>query len=135
MPSIIPLIPIDLDHRRHLRLNNAAIFQAEIELSKLWGRKISLFQTLGNSETLGFNDLSVVLWQALVHEDPRLTLAQTQDVMDLGKLPQIIDAILQAWNAATAPAVPETAPNGEGPTDPFPAGLSGMPSGATVVLS
>lgn len=135
MPSIVPLIPIDLDRRRHLRLNNAAIFQAEIELSKLWGKKVSLFQTLGTSETLGFNDLSVVLWQALVHEDPRLTLAQTQEVMDLGKLPQIIEAILAAWNAATAPAVPETAPNGEGTADPFPAGLPGTSSGATAVLS
>jgi hypothetical protein len=133
--SVVPSFPIDLDKRRHVRLRNRAIFRAEIELSKLWGRKVSLFQTLGNSETLGFNDLSVILWQGLLHEDPRLTLEQTQDIMDLGQLPTIIDVILQAWNAATAPAVPESMSNGEAPADPFPAGLPGTPSGPMAVLS
>jgi hypothetical protein len=135
MPSIVPLIPITLDRPRHLRLGNPAIFQAEIELSKLWGKRCSIFTTLGPD--VGVNDLSVILWQALLHEDPRLTLAYVQEhVMDLAKLPEIIDAVLQAWNAATAPAVPEASVNGEASRmDPLPDGSTGSPSGLSAVLS
>ena len=135
MPSIVPLIPITLDRRRVLRLNNAAIFQAEIELSKLWGKRSSLFNVLAND--LGLNDLSVILWQALLYEDHRLTLEDVQnELMDMAKLPDIIEAVLSAWNAATAPAVPDSSTNGEvTETDPLPSRSSGTPSGLTPVLS
>ena len=135
MPSIVPLIPITLDRRRVLRLNNAAIFQAEIELSKLWGKRCSLFNVLAND--LGLNDLSVILWQALLYEDPRLTLDDVQnELMDMAKLPDIIEAVLAAWNAATAPAVPDSSVNGEATeTDPLPDRSPGTISGHTPVSS
>jgi hypothetical protein len=135
MPSVVPLIPITLDRPRHLRLSNAAIFQAEIELSKLWGKRCSLFNVLASD--LGLNDLSVILWQALLHEDARLTLAIVQnELMDMAKLSEIIDAVLQAWNGATTPALPVTATNGEViETDPLPHGSPGTTSGLSAVLS
>jgi len=135
MPSIVPLIPLILDRPRHLRLSNAAIFQAERELSQLWGKRCSLFQVLAND--LGLNDLSVILWQALLHEDPRLTLATVQnELIDMAKLPDIITAVLDAWNAATAPAVPVAAGNGEVvDTDPLPSGSPGTAFGPSPALS
>ena len=133
MPSVVPLIPITLDRPRHVRLGNPAIFQAELELSKLWGKRCSLFNVLAND--LGLNDLSIILWQGLLHEDPRLTLAYVQEhVMDMAKLTDIIEAVLQAWNAATAPAVPGVALNGEVvDTDPLPDGSTGKVSGLSAV--
>jgi hypothetical protein len=135
MPSVVPLIPITLDRPRHLRLDNRAIFQAERELSRLWEKRCSLFNVLATD--LGLNDLSVILWQALLHEDARLTLAIVQnELMDMAKLPEIIDAVLQAWNAATAPAVPDASVNGEASLmDPLPDGSTGSPSGRSAVLS
>jgi hypothetical protein len=135
MPSLVPLIPITLDRPRQLRLDNRAIFQAERELSRLWEKRCSLFNVLAND--LGLNDLSVILWQALLHEDPRLTLADVQnELMDMAKLPEIIDAVLQAWNAATTPAITGASANGEvGETDPLPTGSPGTTFGPMPALS
>jgi hypothetical protein len=108
MPSIVPEITLTLDRRRTLRLDNRAILTAERELSRLWGTKVSLFQTLASAETLGFNDLTVLLWQALLHEDKTLTLAQVQDLVDFRQLTPLITAVLEAWNVATAPAEPRS---------------------------
>ena len=78
MPSLVPSVPLVLDRERHLRLDNAALFRAERELSKLWSRKVSVLQTLIDPETLGLNDLSILLWCGLLHEDADLSLSQVQ---------------------------------------------------------
>src|SRR6476660_118145 len=103
MPSVIPLIPITLDKPRHLRMTNRAIFQSEIELTKLWNRKVNILSVLVNADqTLTLNDIAIFLWQALLYEDPTLTLPEVQDMIDVTKLDVIVTAILQAWNVATA---------------------------------
>jgi|SRR5262252_5858349 len=130
MPRVTPEVPIILDRPRHLRLDNRAIFSAEKELSALWGKKVSLFTVLGSGE-LGLNDLSVLLWQGLRHEDPGLTLERVQDLMDMSDLPGLIEKVLASWNAATTPAEPRQ----ETPDAPFPNGSSGPASGATGALS
>jgi hypothetical protein len=123
-------VPLQLDRLRHLRLTNRAILRAERELSTLWGKRCSLFEIL--SESLGVNDLSVILWQGLLHEDPRLTLEYVQEhLMDMRRLSAIMIAVLDAWNAATAPAAPPDVPqNGEAPVGPFATTSPGSPSGA-----
>src|SRR5437762_13463497 len=103
MASVVPLIPIDLDRPRHLRLDNRALFHAEVEMSRIWNRKQNILSILLDSTSLTMTDVSIILWQGLLHEDPSLTLGEVQDMLDLGKAPQIAEAIYQAWNAAAAP--------------------------------
>ena len=129
MPSLIPGIPIDLDRPRTVRLDNRAIFTCELELSKLWGKKLSFYTVLSDRETLGVNDLSVMLWQGLRHEDAALTLAEVQEFLPLWKLPSIVTVLFQAWNAATedpdAPAPAHSDTGGDDPLAPSPGGTSG----------
>lgn len=131
MPSVVPGIPLMLDRERHLRLDNAAMLLAERELSRLWDRKISLFSVLASADGLGLNDLSVLLFAALLHEDPSLTLLKTQDLMDMQRLPEMINAILAAWNAATMPVVTSQ----ETADGPLASTLTGPDSGVPPVSS
>ena len=131
MPSLVTPIPIVLDKPRTLLLDNRAIFQCERELSRLWGEKVSLFQVLSDVTTLGLNDLSVMLWQACLAEDPSLTLSQVQHMMDLRRLPEMLTAVLDAWNAATLPAAPVQEVNGA--ADPLASASTGPGSGAMPV--
>ena len=134
MPSVVPPIPIDLDRRRVLRMNNRAIFQSEIELTKLWNRKVNVLSVLVNADqTLTLNDIAIFLWQALLDEDPSLTLPEVQDMMDVTKLDVIVTAILQAWNVATAPAEPVGPGEGAAQSDPLPTPSTGRVSGPTAV--
>lgn len=131
MPSLVPPIPVQLDRERHLRLDNAALFRAERELSRVWQRKVSVLQTLIDPETLGLNDLSILLWCGLLHEDHDLSLSQVQDAMTVQHFATYLDAIYQAWNLATAPA--EGAP--QEPDGPFPSASLGNSTGASRVSS
>jgi hypothetical protein len=131
MPSVVPLIPITLDKPRHLRLDNRALFRSERELSLLWQKKVSVLNVFVDIGNISLNDLAVLLWVGLIHEDPTLTLEQTQDLMELSRLPDILRAILQAWNAATLPAEPQ--PSGQG--DDGPLVSNGLDSGRTAALS
>jgi hypothetical protein len=131
MLSTVPLIPIMLDKPRHLRLDNRALFRCERELSTLWNCKTSLLTVFIDLANLSLNDLAIMLWVGLLHEDPTLTLEQTQDLMELSKLPDILGAILKAWNAATLPAEIQTVGKGED----GPLALSGHNSGPTAALS
>ena len=133
MPSLVPSVPITLDRERNLRLDNAALFRAERELSKVWNRKVSVLQTLIDPETLGLNDLSILLWCGLLHEDSDLSLSQVQDAMTVQNFATYLDALYTAWNAATAPA--EGAPMQESSASPFPSASPGNATGALRVSS
>jgi len=134
MPSVVPLIPITLDKLRHLRMTNRAIFQSELELNKLWNRKVNILSVIVNADqTMTLNDLAIFLWQALLDEDPSLTLPEVQDMMDMTKLDVIVTAILQAWNPATAPAEPARPGEVASQNDPLPTPSTGHVSGPMVV--
>lgn len=120
MPSLVPLIPITLDKPRALRLDNQALLLAERELSKLWERKLNILQVLLDAETLGLNDLCVLLWAGLRHEDPDLSLAQVQEAVSIQDYIPLLQALFSAWNSATAPAdgAPEGTPVPLAPASP-----------------
>lgn len=131
MPNLTAPVPLMLDRERWLRFDNRALFTVERELCRLWGRQVSLLTLFANLDALTLNDVAVLLWQGLRQEDPTLTLEQTQDLMDFDKLPAILAAVLDAWNATTQPAVPlEEVEQQSGPLS-FP----GVNSGATPALS
>ena len=131
VPSVVEPASLMLDRVRYLKLDNAGMLFAERELSSLWGRKISLFSVLASPDGLGLNDLSVLLFAALVKDDPTLTLLRVQDLMDMTRLGEMITAVLEAWNRATAPALPPT----ESPDSPLASISTGPGSGAMPVPS
>lgn len=142
MSRIIESIPIDFDGKRSLRFGRPAVFQCEIELTKLWGRPYSFYEAIYNlanifsdsAINLSLNNLSMLLWQGLRHEAPSLTLDEVQEALPFDDPPALIPLVgkvLEAWQAMSAPVDP-TMPTNETDTDPF--GVStGAPSGPTNV--
>lgn len=128
-PSIVPLVSIDLDRRRSIRLDMAAILRSERELCALWGKKQNILTILFDSDSLTINDIVVILWQGLLHEDPALTLEQVQNMVNMTNLAQVTESIFDAWSRATAPvegSAPQESANG-----PLALGSTGVPSGVT----
>lgn len=115
MSRLVPSVPVQLDKERHLRLDNAALLRAERELSRVWQRKISIIQVLIDPATLGLNDVSVLLYCGVLHEDPDVSLGQVQDAMTLQAFPGYVEALYKAWTLATAPAEGAPPVEGEGP--------------------
>jgi len=131
--SIVPPVPIDLDRRRHLKLGKRAVFRAEKALGEFWGKRLNILTVLFSTEGLTLNDIAILLWQGLLHEDPTLTLERVQDMMTLQNVSVIVDAIFQAWNDATRPV--DGAAEVNGVRDPLAIPSPGEPSGQTPVLS
>jgi hypothetical protein len=121
MADLVTPTPVVLDVPRSLLFTNRAILACERELSKLWGTKTSMWTTLSQAETLGINDLSVMLWAGLLHEQhepgkPKLvTLEDVQEAMDMRRQPELLGAVLEAWNAATLRVLPVTDEEANGP--------------------
>lgn len=127
MPKLTPPIPLQLDRLRQLRLDKRAIFQAEREMCRVWGKQVNILMIFSEGQMLTLNDLAVLLWQGLLDDDPGLSLADVQDLMDFDRLPSIMTAVLDAWNAATRSADPDAggaAP--DGPLSASPGSTSGL---------
>lgn len=131
MPSIVEPVLLTLDRERHLRFDMAALLLAEREMSRLWDRKVSLFSVLASGEGLGLNDISVLLWVSLLHDDPSMTLLKTQDLMDVNRIADYTTAIFAAWNRAW----PQASPSEEERADPLATALTGDASGVPPVSS
>ena len=102
--SPVPRVPIDLDRRRHLRLDLDALFAAEQELIRLWQRPVNIISVMLDPAGIGLTVTAVLLWAGLRHEDPRLALTQVQRLLDLNSLNVYVDAIQAVWNLDTASA-------------------------------
>jgi len=116
MPSIVALVPVALDTPRQLLFTRAAVKAIELRLTQIWGRDYTFFEAVRRlSEMLLENDLSklsfvnisVLLWQGCVHEDPALTLTQVEESLpyaDPTGLIPYVGLILQAWSNASPQA-------------------------------
>lgn len=124
-PRITPGIPLVLDRERLLYMDIGYLKLAELELCQVYGKKISLFQVIGGGEGLGLNDIHILLWAALLDDDPSLTLLRVQDLMDLNRIADYTTAIFAAWNAAW----PTPDPQEEASTDPLAPTSTGDDSG------
>lgn len=118
--SIVPLIPLALDKPRHLRLDIAALCQAERDLSDFWGKKTSVYSVLLDVP-IGINDLSILVLHGLRHEDPTLSLPEVRGMLNHSSIPVIFQAVTDAWTKATQAAEPGTG-------DPSPADPPRIPS-------
>jgi hypothetical protein len=123
-------ISIRLDRERQLRLDLWAGFQAEQELAKLHNKRpdeVSILTDFSN-DRLSMTHVLVLVYAALKHEDPDLTLEAVGHLVQLNDLYRVRDKVVEAWNANF---VPET--NGqttEAASDPSPVS-AGATSGAT----
>lgn len=93
MSREIPIVPIELDKPRNIKLTGRAFMNIEEYTGKncfqgeLW-------------ETLSTKDLLITLWQGLLHEDPSLTLEQVADMYHPGVMVDVMEALEKAWVSA-----------------------------------
>lgn len=128
--SIVPLVPIALDKPRHLRLDIAALCNAERDLSDFWGKKTSVYAVLLDVP-IGINDLSILVLHGLRHEDPTLSLPEVRGMLNHTSIPVVFQAITDAWTKATQAA--ETSTGEAVSPDPLSTSSTGDNSGLTPV--
>jgi len=141
IPRIIEPVPVTLDRERHLLFDRRAVRQSELALSRHWGKERTFFSAMvrlaqnladGDVAALSVTDISVLVWQGLLAEDPSLTYAEVEEAlpyMTPGDLVPFAIALMQAWQAASPPAPSDPTPQGGG-TDPDPlAASTGTPVG------
>ena len=140
MPRLVQPIPVDLDTRRHLLLTNEALWGAELELSRRYGKKISIYPLLARAlvadgEQPGLLDVIVLLYYGLRHEDPNLTLEQVSEAVTLENYSALVEAIYTSWGLATRSAAPDAVAEPEGQADPLAEASPGTDSGASPASS
>lgn len=89
MPNLVPLVEIDLDKPRHLRLD----LNAMCEFERVAGKP---FFEINRS----MQDTRILLWVALIHEDPDLTQEEAGAFCYGGNLPLIDVALAKAMQVA-----------------------------------
>ena len=129
--SVVPLVPLDLDKPRHLRLDIAALCQAERDLSDFWGKKTSVYACL-LEVPISVNDLSIIVLHGLRHEDPTLSLPEVKGMLNHSTIPIVFQAVTDAWTKATQAAEPSSSAGEADPADPLSTLSTGASSGPMV---
>lgn len=79
-------VKITLDKERHLRLNLNDLEEFE---RRLGHSPLELME----GGTLSIKEVKLVLWGALLHEDPELTADQVGEMVGIGNFSQVAQAI------------------------------------------
>ncbi|MBY6275377.1 hypothetical protein [Symbiobacterium thermophilum] len=84
MGRAAPVVPIELDKPRNLKftLNSMVLFE------KHTGKR---FNQVENG--LSMEELRILLWACLIHEDPDLTPEQVGDMIHAGNLERVAEAL------------------------------------------
>ena len=118
--SIVPLIPVDLDKRRHLLIRKRDVRQAEVVFEQELGKPRTFFTALlqlmeaiqpGEVGTVSTNNICILYWLGLRHEDPGLTLEDVEDLLPLmvpAELIGLVVKLFEAWQAQTPRPTGET---------------------------
>ena len=130
--SVVPLVPIRLDRERFLRLDIAALCNAERDLSDFWGKKTSVYACL-LEVPISVNDLSIIVLHGLRHEDPTLSLPEVKGMLNHSTIPVVFQAVTDAWTKATQAAEPGAAE--ADPADPLSTSSTGASSGLTAAAT
>lgn len=121
--------PITIDDTTYqLRYDFYAFRQAEIELTKLWGKRTTIPGLLGSifetsegtqvlSDKVSVSDLTILIWCGLLHEDATLSLDEVSQGLDLSDLATLFPIVINAIGESMTRATPEqqTAKNEETP--------------------
>ncbi len=90
-----PVIPIQLDRPRTLKIT----FNTLVEIEQETGKSIMDRATW---QDLGVRDLRVILWAALKHEDPSLTIQDVGAMLGPHNMEDIANAIGKAFEVSLA---------------------------------
>jgi hypothetical protein len=152
MPGLVPLIPIQLDKERHLRLDLNAIIEIERETGDTIDDAFNIFlpvpklaedatpkqraeaaKAIKERRLKLFPYCRLFLWAMMLHEDPKLTLAQVGGMIDMNSLINLRSAVVSAINAGMPEAeVTDAADSGEPKNDESRStGPDSGPSGGT----
>jgi hypothetical protein len=147
MPDLIPMTPIDLDRPRQLYFDHRAVRQSEIELTRRWGQPRTFYSAMlglvsavatGMVGDLSLTDLTVLLWQGLMRDDPALTFETVEAALPYYTpvaLGPYVVTLLEAWTAVSPPAQPQMPTEGEAAApDPLD-GSTGNASGPLLVAT
>jgi hypothetical protein len=117
--SIVPLIPVELDKTRHLLFRKRDVRHAEVVFEQELGKPRTFFTALmqlmevlrsGDPTALSTNNITVLYWLGLRHEDPTLTLDDVEDLLPLntpGELIALVVKLFEAWQAQSPPPAAE----------------------------
>jgi hypothetical protein len=94
MSKITPIVTVELDKKRHLRFDLNALVNIEKAAGKNYTEAII---SAGNGS---MTDTRVVLWGALLSDDPTLTLDQVGEMIDLGNLADMSAAVVRAFGVS-----------------------------------
>ena len=130
--SVVPLVPLALDKPRHLRLDIAALCNAERDLSDFWGKDLSVYAAL-LEVPIRVNDLCIIVLHGLRHEDPTLSLPEVRGMLNHSTIPVVFQAVTDAWTKATQAAEPGGTAEEAAVSDPLSTSLTGASSGRTDV--
>lgn len=97
------LIPVMLDRERHLKFD----LNAFAELEDLYGDINTAFEAMQKGS---IKAIRAMLWAGLVHEDKDLTLEKVGEMVHLGNVNEVMNAITQAISEAM-PKVDEAEKN------------------------
>lgn len=124
MPSIGPVVEIELDKPRTLRLDFAGIAAAE----RATGRS---FLRPGAVATANANEMTALLWGCLLHEDPQLKLETVRSWISYGNVNYVVERVMEAVVACfPEPEDDAIADGDDGAGDPTePASQTGTKSG------
>jgi hypothetical protein len=101
MPKVLQPIWIDLDKSRSLVLdwNALSVIEAETGESTFSAR---FWQRMGAKK------VRAVLWAALLHETPDITIEQVGNLLDLDNLNMVVCKLAETFNAHVAPPKKES---------------------------
>ena len=91
MPQPVPLIPVKLDKERHLLFN----FNAICDFEQVSGRDFTELK----SGKIRCSDLRILIWAALKHEDPNLTLEGVGALIGPGNMAELAEQVKKAMVA------------------------------------
>jgi len=126
MDSIVPLVPIALDKMRYLRLDIAAMCNAEMDMGALWGKEMSIYGALLENP-IRLNNLCIIVLHGLRHADPTLSLPEVKGMLNHANIADVIGAVTEAWTKANR--VVEPATEGDAASDPPRTVSTGVSSG------
>lgn len=118
--SVVPLVPIELDRPRTLRLD----LNAMVRFEEQTGRDLL---NDGGINLRRMRELHVLLWACLLHEDPSLTLDQVGAMIHLGNMQYVAEQVAKVWAASMPEAQRE--PKKAQRQGASPSSATGSPSG------
>jgi hypothetical protein len=122
MPSVVKSVPITLDRERHLRLDLNAI----VEFEQAAG--ISIIKI--DFTALPMAHLRALLWACLLGEDPALTQQQVGEMIHVGNMAEMSEALGRVFGASAPEPDKSADPNGSpAPSTGSGSGASDDPSG------